>query len=287
MKKDCSYTRRHLSRYLAGRLFAWQRRRVGRHLTVCPVCSSEFDAIRHIDETQRILRDITPAEGLDRTLQAGSASLAAFRRLLYRPLWLGLVVAAGAASYLYVINPLLHDPDLERLDAAAPAAVPAERLPQSAPSVTPAAESKKTAGAAAPSPEVTLLEITITVEKETEKTSLRRINEAMKEHPQLRAMRFTDSTREISGSLTASDLYTFFRRIDGAGNVAYRRSRLAKAGEGDLVPFVMRLRTVSAPSPPAGAQPAEQPVDKPVEKPAEKPADRMDGGTPPTPAQGQ
>jgi hypothetical protein len=105
----------------------------------------------------------------------------------------------------------------------------------------------------------------------------------MKEHPLLRAMRFTDSTREISGSLTASDLYTFFRRIDGAGNVAYRRSRLAKAGEGDLVPFVMRLRTVSAPSAPAGAQPAEQPVDKPVEKPA----DRTDGGTPPTPAQGQ
>jgi hypothetical protein len=286
MKKECTYTRRHLPRYLAGRLFAWQRRRVARHLAVCPVCSSEFDAIRHVDETQRILRDITPSEGFARTLEAGGASLEAFRRLLYHPLWLVLVVVAAAVAYLYVINPLLHDPDLERLDAPVPpAAAPAARLPQSAPSATPAVESKKTVAAAAPS--VSPLEITITVEKEREKTSVRRINEAMKEHPLLRSMRFSDSTREISGSLTATDLYTLFSRIDGAGKVTYRRSRLAKAGEGDLVPFVMRLQTVSVPSTPAGEQPTQQPVDKPVERPAEKPAERTDGETPPTPVQGK
>lgn len=288
MKKECAYTRKHLSRYLAGRLFAWQRRRVGGHLAACPVCSSEFDAIRRIDETQRLLRDITPAEGLDRTLQAGNASLAALRRLLYRPLWLVLAVAAAVVAYLYVIHPLLHDPDLERLDAPVPqTAAPAGRVPQSAPSVTLAVEPKKAAVAAAPSPSVSPLEITITVEKEKENASVRRINEAMKEHPQLRSMRFSDSTREISGSLTASDLYTFFSRIEGAGKVAYRRSRLARAGEGDLVPFVMRLHAVSAPSTPAGAQPSEQPVDKPVEKPAEKQTERADGGPPPAPAQGQ
>ncbi len=284
MKRECTYTRKHLSRYLAGHLFVWQRRRVGRHLALCRVCSSEFDAIRRIDETRRILRDIAPAEGFGRTLKAGSASLEALRRLLYRPFWLGLVVAAAVAAYAYVINPLLHDPDLERLDAPAPPAAPAERAPQSAPSVTPVVEPKK---AAAPSPAVSPLEITITVEKEKERASVRQINEAMKEHPQLRSMRFSDSTREISGSLTSSDLYTFFSRIEGTGKVTYKRSRLAKAGEGDLVPFVMRLRTVTAPITPAGAQPAEQPVDKPVEKPADKQADRTDGGPPPAPAQGQ
>jgi hypothetical protein len=288
MKKECAYTRKHLARYLAGRLFALQRRRVERHLASCVVCSSEFDAIRRIDETQRLLRDIAPAEGFARTLQAGTASVSALKRLLYRPLWLVLIFAAAAAAYFYVINPLLHDPDLERLDAPAlPSADPAARLPQSAPSTTPAVEPKKSAPVASPSPAQSPLVITITVEKEKEKANLRRINEAMNEHALLRTMRFSDTTREISGSLTAGELYTFFNRIDGAGKVAYRRSRLAKAGEGELVPFVMRLQTVAAPSRPSGEQSPGQPVDKPVEKPAEKPAVPADQGTSPASSPGQ
>ena len=292
MKKDCAYTRRRLSRYLAGHLFAPQRRRIERHLAVCPVCRSEFDAVRGIRETRRILRDITPPEGFARPLEAGTASLSVLKRLLYRPLWLVLIVAATAAAYVYVIHPLLHDPDLERLDAPLPpAAAPAAPQQQSAPIVTHAPEPKKAVlSAPEASPSASSLVITITLDKEKEQTSIHSINEAMKEHALLRTMRFSDSSREISGSLTAGELFTFFSRIEGAGKVTYKRSRLARAGEGELVPFVMKLRTLPAPPRPAGTpaeQPAEKPVDKPGDNPAEKHPTAPDAGLPPAAPQGQ
>ncbi len=291
MKKECTYTRRLLSRYLAGHLFAPQRRRIERHLAVCPVCRSEFDAVRGIRETRRILRDITPPEGLARPLQAGAASVAALKRLLYRPLWLVVIVAATAAAYVYVIHPLLHDPDLERLDASAPPAA----QQQSASTATHAPEPKKASlSAPASSSSASPLMITITLDRESEQASIRRINEAMKEHSMLRTLQFSDSSREISGSLTAGELFTFFDRIEGTGKVTYKRSRLAAAGEGDLVPFIMRLKTRSAPSRPAGTpaqHPAEKPVEKVVEKPGDSPADTQptatDAGPPPAAPQGQ
>ncbi len=289
MKKDCTYTRRRLSRYLAGHLFLLQRRRIERHLASCALCRSEFDAVRRIDETQRILRDIGPAEGLARPLNAVAASL---RRLLFRPLWLAVFVAAAIAAYVYVIHPLLHDPDLDRLDAPVPPAAAPAAPPHRPPvAVTPEPEPKKTAppGPAA-APAASPLVITITMEKEKEKSGIQQINEAMKEHPQLRTMRFSESVREISGSLTAVDLYTFFSRIEGAGKVTYKRSRLAAAGEGELVSFVMKLQTISAHRRPAGAG-SEQPRDKTVTKSAETPAEtqpaQADVGSSQTTSQGQ
>jgi len=288
MKKDCAYTRKRLSRYLARNLFLPQRRRIERHLAVCPVCRSEFDAVRRIDETRRILRNVEPEEGFAGPLRVGAASLAALRRLFFRPLWLTLVIVAFGGSYVYVIHPLLHDPDLERLDASVPAAPRPAPLPESAVSATqPVVETPK---AALPVPEATPapapLVITITVDRDRERASIRKINDAMKEHALLRTMRFSDATREISGSLTAGELYTFFNRIETAGAVTYKRSRLAASGEGELVPFVMRLRTASPPAPPA-AVPAERAANGPAGGPPEQPPARTDSGAPATNSQGQ
>ena len=100
----------------------------------------------------------------------------------------------------------------------------------------------------ATAPKADPLLVTITVEKESEKASVRRINEAMKEHPLLTSLRFSDKVREVSGRLTPDELYTFFNRIHDAGKISYKRSRLASAAKDEQLPFVLKLKSVSAPS---------------------------------------
>jgi hypothetical protein len=274
MKKECEYTRTRLQRYIAGHLFRPQQRRIARHLASCPVCSSELDAARRIHETRLLLRDVDACERGSTLSHAAEAAVSAARRLLYRPLWLGLLVCILVAAYLYLIVPFLHDPDLERLDASVRSPAAADG-PLSAPTPTPAPSpetplqpAKPRAGTASPSADP--LVVTITVEKEHERASIRQINEAMKEHALLKTMQFSDTVREISGSLTAHELTTFFNRIPDAGKVSYKRSRLAGAGAGELLPFVVRLR--AAPARPAST-PAEGTADRPGERTVEKPAD--------------
>jgi hypothetical protein len=271
MKRDCSYTRKHLPRYLTGHLFGPQRQRIERHLRTCPICSSEYDALRRIDETRSILRDIDPPAGAGAALRRKAAGLT---RLLYRPLWLAAIAAAAFALTVYVVMPLLHDPDLDRLDAPAPPTAPAH-----APAV--ARAPGLPARTAEPEPLVDPLVVTITVDKDRERASLRQINDAMTEHALLRTMQFSDTVREISGRLTSHELLTFFNRIQGAGKISYKRSRLAKAEAGELLPFVMRLQAVAAPpasaAPPADkavTAPAERPGSAAPDRPADRPADR-------------
>jgi hypothetical protein len=129
--------------------------------------------------------------------------------------------------------------------------------------------------------------ITITVEKENEKASIARINEAMKEHTLLTSLRFSDKVREVSGSLTSDDLYTFFSRIRDTGKIVYKRSRLASAASGEPLPFVLKLKTVSAPPQMPEERPAARPADGPAEKAAEStavvPAAPADKPAPPSP----
>ena len=293
MKTECTYTRAKLQRHLRGHLFLLQQRRVERHLAACPVCSSEFDTVRRIDETQRILRAVEASDGLPSIGHAGTALLTALQRLLYRPLWSGLLIAALAVLYLFVIAPLLYDPDLERLDASL-RTPPGEESAQPVSSPSPTAAPARPARAAEPAPTAAApttdpLIVTITIEKEREQERVRQINAAMKDHAMLRTMQFGDGAREISGSLTGHELRTFFNRIADTGKISYRRSRLAAVGEGELLPFVLRLRTSASappPEPPKDAvigekavekpvkKAAESPVDRPVEKPVEKPAER-------------
>ena len=125
--------------------------------------------------------------------------------------------------------------------------------------------------------------VTITVEKQNEKASIKLINDAMTEHALLKTMRFSDKVREISGGLTADELLIFFNRIQDAGKITYKRSRLA-AARGELLPFVMKLQAVSAPPKAAAEQPVEKPVEKPAPKPAEKAAEPVAERPAPEPA---
>jgi hypothetical protein len=273
MKKECEDTRSLLPRYLRGHLFKPQQKRIERHLASCAVCRSEFDALRQIGETRRILKDITPPETVAGRMKERVTALHPLKKLFYRPLWLIMIAAVIAASYLYVIDPFLHDPDIEKLDAGIPPSPPAkaESAPQTLPTPSttglPAPQQKIEPAPAAAAPRTDPLVVTITLEKQNEKASIRTINEAMKEHALLKTMRFSNKVREISGSLTSDELLTFFNRIQSAGKITYRRSRLASAGS-ELLPFVMKLKSL----------PAAKPADIPVERPVSKPEDRQ---TPP------
>jgi len=279
MKKECEHTRSLLPRYLRGHLFKPQQKRIERHLAECIVCRSEFDSLRQIGVTRQILKDVTPPETVAGRMKERVSALHALKKLFYRPLWLILIAAVIMASYVYVIDPILHDPDIEKLDAGnpPPPAVTAEPAPRTVPTPTIAAVSapqqKSEPAPAAAAPKSDPLVVTITIEKQNEKAGIRTINEAMKEHALLKTMRFSDKVREISGSMTSDELVTFFNRIESAGKLSYRRSRLAAAGS-ELLPFVMKLKTLQAPAESSAPKPSAKPVESPVERPVSKPEGR-------------
>jgi hypothetical protein len=115
------------------------------------------------------------------------------------------------------------------------------------------------------------------MEQQNEKAGIKLINDAMKEHALLKTMRFSDKVREISGSLTPDELLTFFNRIQSAGKIAYRRSRLASAGSG-LLPFVMKLQALPTPAQASEVRPAAKPVERPAEGPVSRPEERPAAG---------
>jgi hypothetical protein len=275
MKKECAYTQGMLLRHLKGYLFLHQRKRVERHLAACAVCRSRHDALRQADETHEFLRYLNPNKGIIGRVKEG---LSGITRIFFRPLWLVMIIAGALAVQHYLITPLLHDPDLEKLDAGPPQALEKfETAPLSAPTPTPAApaapELKKQSPSVAAAPKADPLLVTITVEKESEKASVRRINEAMKEHPLLTSLRFSDKVREVSGRLTPDELYTFFSRIQDAGKITYKRSRLTSAAKSEQLPFVLKLQSVSTPprllpEKAVESSAAERPIPKPEDKPA-------------------
>lgn len=289
MKKECEHTRGLLPRYLRGHLFKPQQNRIERHLAECAVCRSEFDSLRRIDETQQFLKYLDPPQGVAARLKEGVSGLAGIRKLMFRPLWLIMIAGVIAASYLYVIHPLLHDPDIERLDAGITPSQQgtAEPAPRAQPTPTVAAppvpQQKIEPAPAAAAPKADPLVVTITMEKQNEKAGIKLINDAMKEHALLKTMRFNDKVREVSGNLTPDELVTFFNRIQSAGKIAYKRSRLTAAGS-EMLPFVMKLqiqaalpqapadRPVSKPEDRPAARPVENPAERPVSKPEDRPA---------------
>ena len=284
MKKECAYTQGMLPRYLKGHLFRPQQKRVERHLASCPVCRSRSDALRQTDETLAFLRYLDPNEGMAGRMKAGMKGVT---RLFFRPLWLALIVAGALAVQHYVVTPLLHDPDLEKLDAGVspPPASKIEAAPLSAsappPPIPAMPEPKKRAEApvAAAAPKADPLMVIITVEKENEKASMARINEAMKEHALLTNLRFSEKVREVNGRLTPEDLYTFFSRIRETGKITYKRSRLTSAASGESLSFVLKLQTAAAPP----RQPEDRPVARPVNKPAEKAVESIPAAPAPIP----
>ncbi len=122
MKTECAQIRQLLRRHHRGHLFAPDRRRVERHLKSCPFCRTEYQAYRHAHDTKELLRDITPPEGLTQRVKARVSRAGKVKKLLYRPLWLAGIIAVAVASYVFVIDPFLHDPELEQLGADPPPA---------------------------------------------------------------------------------------------------------------------------------------------------------------------
>jgi hypothetical protein len=266
MRKECANVKKSLRKYNRGHLFKPEQLRIERHLKGCVLCSSEYQTLQRILETKQYIRDITPPEGVVQRVRQRVSRFSALTRLLYRPLWLLGAGGFAAALYLYAIAPIFHDPDLEKLEAPPPAAAPV-----TAP--TPVAEATRQipAGPAAvpeaPKPDP----VVITITADDEAAAAERINEAVHEHAPPGTGRFSDTVKEVSGSMTAPQLRSLFNRIQDVGKITYKRSRLAKAGGSQALPFVLRLKSAPpvAPKPEAaGGKPVEKPVDAPVDNPA-------------------
>jgi anti-sigma factor RsiW len=285
MKKECERTRRQFRRYLRGHVFATERKRIERHLAACPLCATEYQSLRRVDETTQFLKDITPPEGVVQKVKTGVSGLSALKTILYRPLWVVAIIAAAAILYLFVVAPYLREQEREWRELTASAVSPSTPAPAAPPAPpSPAAAPKQQpeqAAAPAPKPADPLV-ITITVEDEQE--AVGRINDVMRGHGVLRTKRFSETVKEISGDLTAKELLTFFSRIETAGRISYSRARLEGFPSTQPLPFVIRLKT----APPRTAQPSEGPAHAPgetsVPKPAENGAQEGAAQTAPPPA---
>ncbi len=262
LKRDCDYTRKSLRKYLLGHLFTHEQKKIDKHLKKCAFCSTEYQALRRSAETRKLLKDITPPEGVVQRVKAGVSVLSVLKRLLYRPFWIAGFLAAAAAVYLYVIAPLYHDRELESIEAAAPPA------PQAAPAEPAAAEApaqkpEPAPARPAPAPQAPTREpLVVTITVEDEASAISRINSVMQGHAVLRNRRFSASEREIAGSLTSKELLTFFSRIESAGRIRYQRSALESFPAAESLPFVLRL--ITAPAAPKAAAPEQPAAQKPA-----------------------
>lgn len=268
MKKDCAHARKLLPRYLRGQVFKVDQIRIERHLKACPVCRSEFDALRRAEETKRFLNELTPPEGVGQRIKVGIVALTRLKKILYRPLWIaGLAVIAFALQH-YLMVPRQPDLELESIVKTAPSGTNAPVTVPAATVISVAAATAPTSTArlAAPRPaaaEVREAEpLLVTVSTENEKAAIRLMNEVMRGHSQLRKKKFSDTVREISGSLTSKELLTFFARIEPAGRASYNRRRFESFPALQPIPFVMKLKAAPRPAKPSGSE--TPPADKPA-----------------------
>lgn len=269
MKKECVYTTKLLNNYMHGHLFRLQKVRIDRHLQTCVVCKSEFDALRRKEETRRLLKYIDSPEGVGHRVKEGVFALTKLKKVLYRPLWLTGIALVVAAVYYYAMLPRQLDLELESIVKTAPsttAAVPPAALKTDATAVTrPAAGAQTPAPQPPPASAVEPLAVSITPNDEA---AIRRINEVMRGHGQLRKMKFSDNERELSGKLTAKELLTFFNRIEPMAKVRYNRKRFESFPGVQPIPFVFTLK--AAPKDVGKPAPVMKPMpDMETQAPAE------------------
>ena len=287
MKKECTYTRKSLQKYLHGHLFMPEQIRIERHLRSCVMCYTEFQALKQAAEAKQYLKDITPPEGVVQRVKAGVSGLSKLKKILYRPLWMTGIIAVIVLIYIYVVTPPRRDLEIENLQKPESAdSAPSSTAPAASPDQTPvlAPVTKESTTIQAPASRhdqavrrLEPLQVTMTVKNE--EAAIRRINEVMRGYRELGENRFSGTVREISGSLTSKELLTFFRRIEPEGKLSYSRKRLNAFPSDQPVPFVMILKVaahvVERPSPPA--QPAEPPAEaasptEPASAPTQSPS---------------
>lgn len=249
MKKDCAYTGELLRKYLRGHVFRPQKNRVERHLESCVLCRSEFEALKRKEETRQFLREISPETGiLSRFKKGFSRVVARVAKLVYRPLWIAVLVLLAGAVYYYAVTPTPLDVELESIVKTAPSGTES-----TAAASTPVVISAP--AATAPAPVAEPLMVTITLAPEKERTAIRRINEAMRNFIQLRSNKFSADVREITGALTPDELLTFLTRIKPTGKLSYNRSRVDAHPETQQLSFILMLKrapeTAKKPAAPA------------------------------------
>lgn len=259
MKKDCERTRRAFHRYLRGHVFRIERVRIERHLAACVLCRSEFEGMRRAEETRRILKDINFSEGLLQRVKDGIASLSGFKKVIYRPLWLAAIVLAAAGIYYYAMTPRQLDLEIEKIVKNEPAtsAVPPAEIKTETSVTTMPVVSAPPVKAPAP-PAVAPLVVNIIPDNDQ---AARRINEVLRGYGQLNAKKFSDTVREVSGTLTAGELEIFFDRIEEVARVSFNRKRLESISGTQPVPFTLKLQAA-----PKTAE--KQPMSAPAPRPA-------------------
>lgn len=265
MKKECEWTKKALPDYLRGHVFRTTRNRIDKHLQACVVCKSEFEALKSTEETRQLLKYIDSPEGVAHRVKEGVSALTKLKKILYRPLWLaGIALVAAGASY-YAMLPRQLDLEIENIVKTAPATttlVPAAAPNSEAQVVTnPVASAQRPVTQRVSTRAVAPLAVSITPSDET--SAIRRINEVMRGHGELRKMKFSDTVRQLSGKLSAQELLTFFDRIREVAKVRYDRKRFTSFPSDQQVPFVLKLK--AAPKTVEKPIPAPHPVQSAVQ----------------------
>jgi len=266
MKKECERTRKLLKRYLQGHLFRPDMKRIARHLQSCPLCGSECQALQRAAETRQLLQYVEQPEGMVHRMKAGVTMVSRLQKIFYRPLWLSGILAVAAAVYFYAVTPRQFDLELDSISKSGLTitAQTISALSTSIVSTVTVSTAPQAVAAAPPVPTIEPLAITVIVEDE--KAATRKINQVLQGHAVLRKKKFSDASREISGSLNSKELLTLFGRLEAVGKIKFSRSRLESFPSSRSIPFVMKLKTiVRSPERPAVSE--EQRVKKPATRP--------------------
>jgi predicted RND superfamily exporter protein len=254
MKKECERTKKLLPDYLRGHVFRTTRNRIDRHLQSCAVCKSEFEALKSIEETRQLLRDIDVPEGVTHRVKEGVSALAKLKKILYRPLWVAAIALVAAGVFYYAMQPRQLDLEIENIVKTTPStttSVHAAEPNRESPVVSyPVASVQRPAAHPVSTQAVAPLAVSITPSDET--SAIQRVNEVMSGHAGLRKMKFSGTERQLSGKLTAQELLTFFDRIGEVAKVRYDRKRFKSFPADKQVEFVLTLKA------------APKTVDKPV-----------------------
>jgi hypothetical protein len=277
MKKECERTRKMLPRYLHGHVFRSTRKRIEQHLGACVVCRSELDTLRRMDETRRMLQDISSPEGVTHRVKESFFAIAKLKKIIYRPLWLMVIAFAAAGTYYYAMMPRQLDLEIESIVRSAPDQHPP--VP-AAPAIEPKVETKMVSSittsvhstpALKPAAPAAVEPLTVSITPVNETSAIQRINEVMRGHGQLRKLKFGINDRVLSGTLTANELLTFFNRIEPVAKMNYNRKYFESFPSAQPIPFIMTLKSApkaeDKPSPavsPAGTAEMKTPAENEV-----------------------
>jgi len=247
MKTKCEQIRKLLPKYLLGHLFKIRQNSIERHLKQCVVCRSEFEALRHAEETRQILKEINAPEGVVSRMKERVSSLGKLKKIFYRPLWIIGFSIIAAGIYYYIVTPKQLDLEIDRIvkttptvSSSQPSAPLGDTTDMLAPSVAAGKPLANPASASDP------LVITITPNDDT--SAVEQINEIIREHASLRKATFTDTQKEITGSLIRKDMLTLFERIESEAKVRYSNKRFNSFPAARPIPFVMKLKTAPKPA---------------------------------------